>query len=163
MQVKKWCVRALPVALAASASLLTGCKGEGSKSSGGAFPREQTLYVAGSQWGDPSSFNPLAETWQPAWPVNDRFNLMYETVLNYNSLTGKMEPALGTLVSQDNDSVVVDLNPAAKWSDGKPVTATDVKFVFALGRRFSDAATNAGAIRLSKVCSFCPAASPRSK
>ncbi|HQF55065.1 MAG TPA: ABC transporter substrate-binding protein [Fibrobacteria bacterium] len=139
MQVKKWCLSALPVALAASASLLTGCN---SDSNGSGFPREQTLYVAGSQWGDPSSFNPLAETWQPAWPVNDRFNLMYETVLNYNTLTGVMEPALGTLVSQDNDSVVVDLNPAAKWSDGKPVTAADVKFVFDLGRRFSDAATS---------------------
>lgn len=151
MQVKKWCLSALPVALAASASLLTGCKDDGSKSSGGAFPREQTLYVAGSQWGDPSSFNPLAETWQPAWPVNDRFNLMYETVLNYNTLTGKMEPALGTLVSQDNDSVVVDMNPAAKWSDGKPVTAADVKFVFDLGRRYKDAATSFATQFISEI------------
>jgi peptide/nickel transport system substrate-binding protein len=137
MQVKKWCLRALPLALAASASLLTSCKG--ADKSG--FPRDQTLYLAGSQWGDPSSFNPLAESWQPAWPVNDRFNLMYEPLLNYNSLTGKVEPALGTLVSQNNDSVVVDLNPAALWSDGKPVTAKDVKFVFDLGRTHKEAAT----------------------
>jgi peptide/nickel transport system substrate-binding protein len=137
MQVKNLCVRALPVTLAALATLLTGCKTGGDKSG---FPRDQTLYVAGSQWGDPSSFNPLAESWQPAWPVNDRFNLMYEPLVNYNTLTGKVEAGLGTLVSQNNDSVVVDLNPAAKWSDGKPVTAKDVKFVFDLGRKYKDAA-----------------------
>jgi peptide/nickel transport system substrate-binding protein len=127
-------VLGLPAAL--SLLLLAGCNGKKSNASGdgSGFPREQTLYVAGSQWGDPSSFNPLAESWQPAWPVNDRFNLLYEPLLNYNTLTGKIEPSLGTLVSKDNDSVVVDLNPAAKWSDGKPVTAADVKFVYDLGR-----------------------------
>ncbi len=137
MQVNKWYVGAVPAALAACVALMTGCKNENSSG----FPREQTLYVAGSQWGDPSSFNPLAESWQPAWPVNDRFNLMYEPLLNYNTLTGKIEPGLGTLVSTNNDSVVVDLNPAAKWSDGKPVTAKDVKFVFDLGRKYKEAAS----------------------
>jgi peptide/nickel transport system substrate-binding protein len=138
MQVKKLYIGAVPMALAACIGLLAGCKTSGNTSG---FPREQTLYVAGSQWGDPSSFNPLAESWQPAWPVNDRFNLMYEPLLNYNTLTGKIEPALGTLVSKNNDSVVVDLNPAALWSDGKPVTAHDVKFVYDLGRTHKDAAS----------------------
>jgi len=105
------------------------------------FPRNKTLYLAGSQWGDPNTFNPLAESWQAAWPVNDKFNLMYETLISYNSLDGKFEPLLGTLVSRDNDKVVVDLNPNAKWSDGQPVTSADVKFVFELGRRFPGAAT----------------------
>ncbi|HOX52911.1 MAG TPA: ABC transporter substrate-binding protein, partial [Fibrobacteria bacterium] len=134
----------LGMSLVVATALLSSCKppeGANGGNEGGAFPRSQTLYVAGSQWGDPSSFNPLAETWQPAWPVNDRFNLMYETLLNYNTLTGKIEPALGTLVSKDNDSLVVDLNSAAKWSDGKPVTADDVKFVFDLGRKYPDAAS----------------------
>jgi peptide/nickel transport system substrate-binding protein len=108
---------------------------------GSSFPRSKTLYLAGSQWGDPNTFNPLAESWQAAWPVGDRFNLMYEPLVGYNSLDGKMEPILGTLVSKDNDSVVVDLNPAAKWSDGTPVTSTDVKFIYELGHRFKSAAT----------------------
>ncbi len=140
MQVKKWCVRALPLAIVAVSTLLTGCKPNGG-STGSAFPREQTLYLAGSQWGDPNSFNPLAEPWMPAWPVLDRFNLMYEPLVSYNAMTGKVEPCLGTMVSQDNDSIVVDLNPAAKWSDGKPVTGKDVKFVYDLGRKYKDAAT----------------------
>jgi len=128
MRVSKMSVLGLPVAL--SALLLTGCKGHRHSSGTDEFPRDQTLYLAGSQWGDPTSFNPLAESWQAAWPVGDRFNLMYEPLLAYNSLTGQVEPDLGTLVSKDNDSIVVDINPAAKWSDGKPVTAADVQFYY---------------------------------
>ncbi|HSQ41557.1 MAG TPA: ABC transporter substrate-binding protein [Fibrobacteraceae bacterium] len=126
--------------------LLAGCKeGEQAKTSGddlsNGIPRSKTLYLAGSQWGDPSTFNPLAESWQAAWPVSDRFNLMYEPLINYNSLTGQVEPCLGTLVSKDADSIVLDLNPAAKWSDGQPVTSADVKFIYDIGRRFKGAAT----------------------
>jgi peptide/nickel transport system substrate-binding protein len=127
----------------AMAGMLAGCekkKTSDSQATSG-FPRNETLYLAGSQWGDPSSFNPLAEPWQAAWPVGDRFNLMYEPLVSYNTLTGQMEPVLGSLVSSNADSVVVDINPAAKWSDGKPVTSTDVKFIYEIGRRFKGAAT----------------------
>lgn len=142
MRVTKFSAVGIPVAMTAALALLGGCKGKNADSSSeGGFPRNQTLYLAGSQWGDPSTFNPLAESWQAAWPVGDRFNLMYEPLIAYNSLDGKFEPILGSLVSNDNDSVVVDINPAAKWSDGKPVTSTDIKFIFLLGKRFPGAAT----------------------
>lgn len=142
MTVTKFSAVGIPVAMTAALALLGGCKGKNADSSSeGGFPRNQTLYLAGSQWGDPSTFNPLAESWQAAWPVGDRFNLMYEPLIAYNSLDGKFEPIVGSLVSNDNDSVVVDINPAAKWSDGKPVTSTDVKFIFLLGKRFPGAAT----------------------
>lgn len=131
----------LPLALVAVTSLFVGCKKDQQTSDTNGFPRSQTLYLAGSQWGDPSTFNPLAESWQAAWPVGDRFNLMYEPLLAYNSLDGKVEPILGNLVSKNNDSLVVDINPAAKWSDGKPVTSDDVKFIFELGRKYKSAAT----------------------
>lgn len=141
MRYAKLSAVGLPLALVAATSLFVGCKGEQAGSDSNGFPRSQTLYLAGSQWGDPSTFNPLAESWQAAWPVGDRFNLMYEPLLAYNSLDGKVEPILGSLVSKDNDSVVVDINPAAKWSDGKPVTSEDVKFIFLLGQKYKSAAT----------------------
>ena len=75
MRVTKLSVSGLPVALTVALSLLAGCKGNSAKDAGG-FPRDQTLYLGGSQWGDPSTFNPLAESWQAAWPIGDRFNLM---------------------------------------------------------------------------------------
>jgi len=121
-----------------------GCKKDGDAGSGGesGFARGKTLYLAGSQWGDPNTFNPLAESWQAAWPVNDKFNLMYEPLISYNSLNGEFEPLLGTLVSRDPEKIVVDINQKAKWSDGQPVTSADVKFVYELGKRFPNAATS---------------------
>ena len=127
--------------LATSVALLSGCNDKKDDQSQGesGFPRGKTLYLGGSQWGDPSSFNPLQD-W-PAWPVNDKFDLMYEPLLAYNTQSGQFEPILASLISQNTDSVVVQLNPAAKWSDGQPVTSTDVKFIYQLGKRFKSAPT----------------------
>ncbi len=120
------------LAVPACCALLVGC---GSNTDSSALPREETLYLSGQQTGDPTTFNPLAEAWQCAWPVSGRFNLMYEPLVTYNTLDGVIEPLLGTLVSElsNNDSIVVDLNPAAKWSDGVRVNSEDVKFIFAQG------------------------------
>ena len=98
-------------------------------------PRHETLYLSGQQWGPPATFNPLAESWMAAWPVSGRFNLMYEPLVTYNPLNGQTEGLLGHLVEKlsNNDSIVVDLNPAARWSDGKQVTSDDVKFIFTFG------------------------------
>ena len=98
-------------------------------------PRKETLYLNGPQNDVPGSFNPLTESWMASWPVGGRFNLMYEPLITYNTLNGQIEPLLGTLVEElsNNDSIVVDLNPAAKWSDGKPVTSVDVTFMFLRG------------------------------
>ncbi|MBR3070808.1 ABC transporter substrate-binding protein [Fibrobacter sp.] len=99
----------------------------------GSLPRQETLYLSGQQNDAPGTFNPLAESWMTTWPVSGRFNLMYEPLLTYNSLTGEVESLLGTLVSKNNDSIVVDLNPAARWSDGEKVTSRDVKFIYTMG------------------------------
>ncbi|SHK84084.1 MULTISPECIES: ABC transporter substrate-binding protein [unclassified Fibrobacter] len=99
----------------------------------GSLPRQETLYLSGQQNDAPGTFNPLAESWMTTWPVSGRFNLMYEPLLTYNSLTGEIESLLGSLVNKNNDSIVVDLNPAAKWSDGEKVTSRDVKFIYTMG------------------------------
>jgi peptide/nickel transport system substrate-binding protein len=72
------------IALACVAVTLLGCRkhknnssrsgSTGSSQSATGFARNETLYVGGRQWGEPSSFNPLAG-WQD-WPVND-MNLIY--------------------------------------------------------------------------------------
>ena len=108
---------------------VSACK-PATQDEGGGLPRAETLYVAGRQWGEPTTFNPLQSTVQ--WPVNT-INLMYETLLLYNPLTGKMEPLLAEAFAEHDDRVEVTLNRAARWSDGKPVTGWDVKFSFDLG------------------------------
>jgi peptide/nickel transport system substrate-binding protein len=111
---------------------LSGCHGRAQESTGG-FPRAETLYVAGRQWGEPASFNPL--TSNPDWPING-LNLIYETLLLYNPQTGKMEPLLAESYSVSDDSIEVVLNPAARWNDGKSVTGWDVKYTFDLGQKY---------------------------
>jgi peptide/nickel transport system substrate-binding protein len=131
-----FCVFALSFVFLASCD-----KKETSEAKTTGYPRSETLYLSGSQWGAPGTFNPLIEPWRVAWPANDRFNIMYEPLTAYNSLTGANEPILATLVSYDTEKVVVDIQPEAKWSDGVPVTSTDVKFIYELGKRFPQAPT----------------------
>ena len=63
-------------------------------------------------------------------------NLIYETLLNYDSITGKMEPLLAESYATHDDRVEVTLNSAARWNDGEPVTAWDVTYTFELGKNY---------------------------
>ena len=62
--------------------------------------------------------------------------LMFETLYMYNFLTGEILPLLADGDYQwnaDKTEITVKINPAAKWSDGTPVTANDVKRTFDVG------------------------------
>jgi len=129
----------------ASFALLVSCEEKDAKNAEKTgYSRDQTLYLSGSQWGDPNTFNPLVEPWLVAWPANDRFNLMYEPLTAYNTITGVTEPILGIYQKElsNTEKIVVDIQPEAKWSDGKPVTSTDVKFIYELGKRFPQASVS---------------------
>jgi len=114
---------------AALSTCVTGCKRR-SKDDGGGLPRSETLYVAGRQWGEPTSFNPLLSN--PAWPVTNN-NFMYETLFVYDPRDGQMVPLLAESLQQHDDRIELTLNAQARWSDGKPVTGWDVKYAFDLG------------------------------
>lgn len=103
------------------------------------FPRAKTLYLAGFQWGDPNSFNPLSD-W-PAFPVGGNFNIMYEPLVVFNSLTGKIEPLLAHSLEQSSELISVIMDSRARWSDGQPLTAADVLYTFEIGQRFKGAPT----------------------
>ena len=110
----------------------TACRSDQGDASGG-FPRAETLYVGGRQWGEPASFNPLISS--PDWPVNGT-NLLYEYLLFYDPQTGKMVPLLADSVDVRDGEVEVVMNPAARWNDGKPVTGWDVKYTYDLGQKY---------------------------
>ncbi len=123
--------------LGCGACLLTQCHAR--ESGTNTFPRSETLYIGGLQWGEPTSFNPLLSA--PAWPVpgsDGTYNLLYEPLLSYNPDTGKLEPLLAESYTETEDEIEVVLNPAAHWSDGKPVTGYDVKYSFELGRTYKE-------------------------
>ena len=60
------------------------------------------------------------------------FDLMYENLVTVNSETLDFEPALARrwAVSEDGREFVFVLDARARWSDGMPVTATDVKATY---------------------------------
>lgn len=60
------------------------------------------------------------------------FGLMYETLLSRDSITLDYVPALADrwTVSDDKKVFTFHIDSKARWSDGKPVTAHDVKWTF---------------------------------
>jgi len=57
---------------------------------------------------------------------------MFETLLGLNPITLEYDPGLADRwsISDDKKSFTFHINPKAKWSDGKPVTAEDVLWTF---------------------------------
>jgi microcin C transport system substrate-binding protein len=64
--------------------------------------------------------------------TSDLFSSLYESLLTMNPLTPNQEPGLAERwsISDDKRTFTFWLNPKARWSDGRPVTADDVKWTF---------------------------------
>jgi microcin C transport system substrate-binding protein len=75
------------------------------------------------------------------------FGLMFESLLGSDPLTGDHAPGLARswAVSDDGKVFTFEIDPAARWSDGRPVTAEDVCWTFA---RLVDPQTLAGAHKM---------------
>ncbi|MBP5320078.1 MAG: ABC transporter substrate-binding protein [Kiritimatiellae bacterium] len=60
------------------------------------------------------------------------FSMMFETLLTIDPITTEFAPYLAKrwTVSDDLLTYTYELDPDAKWSDGEPVTAEDVKWTF---------------------------------
>jgi peptide/nickel transport system substrate-binding protein len=112
---------------------LMGCKKE--LESVTTFPREKTLYIAGYQWQEPASFNPLGD--RPDWPSAGNVTLMYEPLFAYNGLSGVLEPLLASDYELFDSTLTVTLNSNAHWSDGDAVTNSDVLYTFYLHNKYN--------------------------
>ncbi|MEC0241892.1 ABC transporter substrate-binding protein [Paenibacillus dokdonensis] len=99
-------------------------------------PRNETLYINGLQWGAPTNFNLLSGN--PAFPINygNSRELIYETLFMINELDGALEPLLGSKYEWKDDTLHIELNKDAKWSDGQPFTADDVVYTYQLGKKY---------------------------
>ena len=95
------------------------------------YPREQTLYTTGKQWGAPSTWNPLDPN--AAMGV---VGLQYETLFLYDPLKDVYTPwlaaALGTWDTAKT-TYTVKVRDGLKWADGSALTAEDVAFTINLG------------------------------
>jgi microcin C transport system substrate-binding protein len=60
------------------------------------------------------------------------FSSMYESLLGIHPLTAEYVPGLADrwTISEDKKTFTFHLDPAAKWSDGAPITADDILWTF---------------------------------
>ncbi|MFC7327425.1 ABC transporter substrate-binding protein [Marinactinospora rubrisoli] len=120
----------LAAGLLAVATAATACSGADSGDAAG-YPREQTLYTTGAQWGPPANWNPIM-TWEY---VTGTVGLAYETLFLYDAQEREYIPWLaegGEWVS--DDVYELNLRQGVTWSDGEPFTSEDVVFTVELGR-----------------------------
>jgi peptide/nickel transport system substrate-binding protein len=101
------------------------------------LPRNETMYFNGQQWGPVTCWNPYVSSCNNAMAINQGDSArvtMFETPYLFNLLDGKVYPLLADGPYSWNDAkteLTFKLNPAAKWSDGTPVTADDVAYTWA--------------------------------
>ncbi|MBR4171650.1 MAG: ABC transporter substrate-binding protein [Kiritimatiellae bacterium] len=82
-----------------------------------------------SAFQQPKSLNYYIE---PSQFTSAVFDLMYETLLGFDPISYEFVPCLAKnwTLSDDKLSFTFELDPAAKWSDGKPVLAEDVLWTY---------------------------------
>ena len=116
-------------AVAVLASLMAtgaGAGQQGANASPLAVPRGDTLYTSGKQWGPYSNFNPLKPDYNTG-----TVGLLYETLFRYDPLKDRFIPWLASNGKWSNkNTYVVTVRKGVKWSDGRPLSAADVKFTF---------------------------------
>ena len=120
MRTKKLFV--LGASLVLGAALLSGCS-KGDKAKAGS----DTLYIGMAN--APEFFNPLMN---PGIAGKFAIRFMYDTLLGMPE-PNKFTPALAeSFETKDNQNFTIKINPKAKWTDGKPVTAQDVAYTLNL-------------------------------
>lgn len=113
---------------------LPGVGNNGMVGAGRSGDSGDTLFVAGFQWGPPTTFNTFAAA--PAWPASgNNAQYIYETLLRFDIVTGKLEPGLAKEYTADGTtSVSLTLQDGVTWQDGTPLTVDDVLYTFELGK-----------------------------
>jgi peptide/nickel transport system substrate-binding protein len=113
--------------------------------SGPVLARNETLYVAGHQWSPLVGWNPYSSNnnnWGIAAGASARV-IIFETPYMYNMIDGGFYPLLAEGDYEWNDEmteITFKLKPAAKWSDGTPLTAEDVAYTYATHLKYETGA-----------------------
>ncbi len=101
------------------------------------LPRQETLYFNGQQWNPVACWNPYSSSCNNAMAIaqGDSARVpMFETPYLYNMLDGKQYPLLADgdfAWDEGMTQLTFKTKPAAKWSDGTPLTAEDVAYTWA--------------------------------
>lgn len=119
----------IPVLVAALALSVVGVAPAQAQTS--EYPRDQTLYTSGTQWGPPSSWNPIQD-WGYAMGT---LGLVYEPLFNYDPMTNEYIPWLAESGEWTGPTeYTLKLRDGVTWADGQPLTADDVVYTVELGK-----------------------------
>src|SRR5450756_1800987 len=90
------------------------------------YPRAETLYTTGKQWGPPSTWNPL----DAGNYATGTLGLQYETLFMYDPLKDVYTPWLAESGTWDSakTTYTIKVRSGVKWSDGSAFTSADVAF-----------------------------------
>lgn len=121
-------IKLILVCMALMASLLlTACGGGGGTAGNEAKSAKKVISIG--MMNAPSGFNPLE--WSDL-AQNVCSAILFKPLVEFNDEL-QHEPMLAdSIETKDNQTFTVKLNPKAKWTDGKPVTADDVIFTLGL-------------------------------
>lgn len=122
-RAKKMCMVGLALVMGAT-MLASGC---GKKEEKSASSKDKPFFIGFTN--APGSFNPIMRADSSSRFIN---KFMYDTLLGQPEVN-KFTPHLAqSIETTDNITYTIKLNPKAKWSDGKPVTADDVVYTLNL-------------------------------
>ena len=94
------------------------------------FPRNQTLYTSGTEYGPPTNFNPL----NTGNFYTGTMGLLYEPLFLYNPITNGYMPWLATSGTWSGSTYTIAVRPGVKWSDGSALTGADVAYSISLAK-----------------------------
>jgi peptide/nickel transport system substrate-binding protein len=92
------------------------------------YPRDETVFTTGNEWGTFSDWNPLS-----AGPATYVQYGIYEPLFVFDPWKTRLEPWLAEGGEWVSDKVfLLTLRKGVRWQDGKALTADDVVFTFDL-------------------------------
>lgn len=105
--------------------------GGGGDAAPGEYPRHETLYTSGGQWGPPSNWNPIMNWMYTPGTIG----LVYETLFLYDPVAGEYIPWLAESGEWVGDNVYeLRLREGVTWADGEAFDSADVVFTVELGQ-----------------------------